>query len=242
MEQVYQDKKAGITIYHGDAFQLMPTLAPRQAALVLTDIPYGPDTQKGARTNKAGMGDKSPIGFGAFTEEQVLQAFWEFSRLSYRWVVSTVDWQHALPLKKYAQEVDLRFIRTCTWVKTNGMPQKTADRPAQGSETIVYMHDEETPLRWHGGGRHGNFYGPVVRETGHPTEKPRWMISQLIQLFTDPGDLVIDPFMGSGTVLRCAKDLGRRAIGIELDRRWCDSTIHRLAQESLPLIYLPPVE
>jgi site-specific DNA-methyltransferase (adenine-specific) len=69
--------------------------------------------------------------------------------------------------------------------------------------------------------------------TGHPYEKPvevmRWIIGKC------DAPLILDPFMGSGATLRAAMDLGRMAIGIERDERWCEIAANRLAQEVLPM-------
>ena len=64
----------------------------------------------------------------------------------------------------------------------------------------------------------------------HPTQKPLELMRRLMLFFTKPDDIVLDPFMGSGTTLRAAKDLGRRAIGIELNRDYCDIAIQRMSQ------------
>ena len=67
---------------------------------------------------------------------------------------------------------------------------------------------------------------------GHPTTKPLPLMRTLLSLM--PGEIVLDPFMGSGTTLRAAKDLGRRAIGIEIEEKYCEIAAKRLAQEVLP--------
>lgn len=69
----------------------------------------------------------------------------------------------------------------------------------------------------------------------HPTQKPIWLFHKLIEASSQLGKTVIDPFMGSGTTLRAAKDLGRKAIGIEIEKKYCDIAISRLQQEVLPL-------
>ncbi len=69
----------------------------------------------------------------------------------------------------------------------------------------------------------------------HPVEFPETLPRTCIAATTDAGDLVLDPFMGSGTTLVAAKRLGRRAIGIEREERYCEIAARRLSQEALPL-------
>ena len=70
-------------------------------------------------------------------------------------------------------------------------------------------------------------------ERDHASEKPIEVLAHLIS--AHPTGLVLDPFMGSGTTLRAAKDLGRKAIGIEIEERYCEIAVRRLAQGVLPL-------
>lgn len=77
------------------------------------------------------------------------------------------------------------------------------------------------------------FGGETDRQ--HPTQKPLPLIQQMVRVSSHKGDLVLDPFMGSGTTLRAAKELGRRVIGIEREEQFCAVAARRLAQEVLPL-------
>lgn len=67
----------------------------------------------------------------------------------------------------------------------------------------------------------------------HPCEKPLAMLTHMLEVTSRPGDVVLDPFAGSGSTLQAAKELGRSAIGIEQDERYCEWTANRLAQDTL---------
>jgi DNA modification methylase len=66
----------------------------------------------------------------------------------------------------------------------------------------------------------------------HPTQKPIKLMTWCLSFFPDAAS-VLDPFMGSGTTLRAAKDLGRKAIGIEVEERYCEIAARRMRQEVL---------
>jgi adenine-specific DNA-methyltransferase len=69
----------------------------------------------------------------------------------------------------------------------------------------------------------------------HPCEKPEALIAHMIETTTRPGDTILDCFAGSGAILDTARQLGRKAVGIEMDRHWCDHAVRRLAQMTLPM-------
>lgn len=69
--------------------------------------------------------------------------------------------------------------------------------------------------------------------TGHVSQKPIKLMMELVKKFTEVGHIILDPFMGSGSTLVAAKKLGRRAIGIEINKHWCEVAVKRLSQMEL---------
>jgi DNA methylase len=76
---------------------------------------------------------------------------------------------------------------------------------------------------------------PYSEHEYHPAEKPVALYARLIETFTRPGQVVFDPFAGAGSSLVAAKRLGRRAVGVEADARYCEVAVRRLQQQALPL-------
>lgn len=218
-----------VTLHHGDCLEVMAGMADQSVAAVLTDPPYTERTHGMAKSNKGkGHGVKA-VTFDAMSERDLSSVLSECARVSHGWVVATVAYQHAFAFDE-TPPAGLRCLRLGVWVKTNPMPQISADRPGQGWESIAYMHRDDVKPSWNGGGKAGNYITPVQQGEGHPTAKPLSMLSDWVRNFTQPGDLILDPFAGSGTTLRAAVDEGRKAIGVELEERYCEVIAKRLAQ------------
>jgi site-specific DNA-methyltransferase (adenine-specific) len=228
----------GITIYCAD----MRAVELPLAALVLTDPPYAEQTHAGARREarrdegrwlQGGNQPQKLIDFQSFSLAEQRQCFERIATIAQRWVVSFMDWHH---IYHFEQEPPpgLRFVRFGVWIKPNGAPQFTGDRPGSGWEGIAFLHRAEQRMRWNGGGHHGVYTYPIVHSQhklgDNPTAKPIPLVAELIRQFSDPGDLIVDPFMGSGTTLAAAKLLGRRAIGIERDEAQCTDLVRWLAR------------
>ena len=224
----YQDDH--VTLYHGDSRKALPAMADSSVQAVITDPPYSENTHKMAKSNKGkGHGVKA-IEFAPFTDEDLFATLTECGRVSERWVVANLDYKHAFKIDSEPL-AGLRVMRIGVWVKTNPMPQISADRPGQGWEAIAYLHKESVKPSWSGGGKHGNYILPIAQNEGHPTSKPLSMVSDLVTRFTKHGDTILDPFAGSGTTLRAAKNNGRKAIGYEIDEAYCELIATRLSQD-----------
>jgi site-specific DNA-methyltransferase (adenine-specific) len=241
----------GIVIYHGDCRAILPQIESADHAIF--DPPYSdwvhakvrrggsvhaPDRTDGG-PKRAVVSSSTSLGFDALTEavrEQV--GMWCATSVD-RWtlVFSDVESAHLWRSDLCECEGGLEYVRTGAWVKLGAAPQFTGDRPASGFEAITVCH-QKGKKRWNGGGSHALWTYPVVNGIGrvHTTQKPEPLMCELVKLFTDPGETIIDPFMGSGTTLVAAKRLGRKAIGIELEEKYCEIAAKRLAQGVLPLV------
>ena len=235
-------ERDGIVIYHGDCRDVLPTL--EAVDHVITDPPYSETTHAGARSllsdiGSGGTGDNAGrIDFAATDATSIRDVFTLGN--AKRWTIATVDWHHIGPLEACPPR-GLRFVRFGVWVKPNGAPQFTGDRPAQGWEAVAVLHALGGKMRWNGGGNRAVWTHNVAHGE-HPTEKPMGLLRELVSLFTDPGETIIDPFMGSGTTLLAAFNLGRKAIGIELEEKWAHVAAERLRTATAPMpLYVPPL-
>ena len=129
-------------------------------------------------------------------------------------------------------------VRLCDYVQIE--PWKWLlcwHKPAAMGRSPVGFCNWEPVALWGKGGKGGVDFitAPIVPDKaldGHPCPKPYLWGKKLISLFPD-AETVLDPFMGSGTTLRAAKDLNRKAIGIEIEEKYCEIAANRMSQEVL---------
>lgn len=217
-----------VTLHLGDCRPVLAGLADCSVDLVVTDPPYSARTHKQAKANRNGSARRSVL-FDSITEDDLRVVLAECGRVTKGWVVATLDYVHAVAMEANPPD-GLAVLRLGVWAKPNPMPQISGDRPGQGWESIAFLHRTDHRPKWNGGGRSSVWYLPADGDGLHPTQKPLRMVGDWVRLFSDPGDLVLDPFAGSGTTLRAAVDNGRRAIGVEMDERYCRTIVKRMDQ------------
>ncbi len=199
----------GITIFHADCRLILPHLP--KVDLVLTDPPYG------IERFKKGFGYTRFKGYGAETEgikwdvaptKECLSSILNVAQFSIVWGGNNYE----MPASQYFLVWDK--MQTVDNFASAELAYTNVKIPAKVFRFSIHEHNQ------------CNKY--------HPTQKPvelmKWCIA-----FVPTAQTILDPFMGSGTTLRAAKDLGRKAIGIEIEEKYCAIAVERLRQGVLKL-------
>ena len=125
------------------------------------------------------------------------------------------------------------------WTKTNPMPRNIDRRYVQDTEFAIWAVKPGEKWIFNKGAEHkyrrAQFSSPTVlgkERTAHPTQKSLQLMKELIEIHTKPGDVIIDPFMGSGTTCEAAKITNRGYIGIERDKKYFEIAKERLNNET----------
>jgi len=224
-EPYYRDD--AVTIYHGDCRAILPALDV-VPDLVLTDPPYGVKERTDRASKGRGSSSWSPSNdFPPVAGDD-----------------EPFDPSHLLGFKRLvmwgANNFAERLPPSSSWVVWDKLGGLTTAKRFIGQDDNADLEMAWTnlggparliPHRWKGLLRDSE----AGERALHPTQKPVVLMSIILEWRTKPGDLVLDPYMGSGPVMRAAKDLGRRAIGIELEERYCEVAVRRLGQGVLAL-------
>lgn len=222
MNPYFQDESC--TIYHGDCRDYLSGLA---FDVIVSDPPYGTGgwrrTEAGAGSNPSGSlvreaWDSGAVDWVVLANGRPVLTFWPAAR--------------TFQLLAAAISAGLTKHRALYMRKLDPKPMP-AGRTRWSTEPIWVLSEDGFVL--YGGDDVCEASTPRLGRdtdaTGHPYEKPLEVMGWLIGKLPPACLTVLDPFMGSGTTLRAAKDLGRKAIGIEIEERYCEIAAKRLAQQ-----------
>jgi DNA modification methylase len=226
MTPYYSDESC--VIYHGDCREILPSIG--HVDHVITDPPYDHWTHIGARTSRDGVIQPLGIDFEP-VDADVAWILRITVPICARWLIFFCALEQ---LGAYQAEGGSHYVRSGIYRRHSG-PQFSGDRPAQAAEGIAILHAHGRK-GWNGGGTSAIWECTPERDRNHPTQKPLPLMSEILTDFSGVGELILDPFMGSGTTLVAAKRLGRKAIGIELEEKYCEIAAKRLQQGALPLV------
>lgn len=222
----------GITIYHGDCREVLPQI---EADLCITDPPYG-------------------IGraYGDSYDDRK-DGYWE-------WFVPCLDLiRSRFPILCHTHRSihAVEWVKGWDWIAVWNKPYSAGARIGNSNilphwepiflygiyklgceresfPDVISFNPETSPARVNMGTTCKNASPrnkEKVESNGHPLPKPIALMKFLVSRLSNEGQSICDPFMGSGTTLRAAKDLGRRAIGIEIEEKYCEIAAKRLAQK-----------
>jgi len=243
---VREERIGGCRLIQGDCLQVMPTLGP--VGHVICDPPYE-DRLHAARSHPSKLRkDAGPelkeIDFSSVDaiRSQIVSIA---GTACHGWVIAFCVMEGVRP---WADEINIspiKYKKACFWVKPDCTPQFNGQGPASGGEAFVTAWCGKGHAKWNAGGKRGVYthnVNPTDRHGAHPTEKPWRLFAELLRDFTNAGDTVLDPFMGSGTTLVACAKLGRKGIGIEIDPDYFDVACKRVedAYRQPDLFVAPP--
>ena len=222
----YQDDY--VTIYHGDCREVLQYLPIKKIDAVISDPPYGMDANTDSTRFSGGKYGDGRRGQGKVWGKIRGDAK-RFDPTPWVQFPRVVLWGY----NHFAQRVKTGTV--LIWLKRNdrlfGTFLSDAELAWMKGGYGVYAFRKEFPPPVRAIETGGNPCNPV---TVHPTQKPLGLMGWCIDKAKIPyGGLILDPFMGSGTTLRAAKNIGRRAIGIEIEERYCEIAAKRMRQEVL---------
>jgi site-specific DNA-methyltransferase (adenine-specific) len=239
MKPYYQDDYA--TLYCADCRDIIDRIADDSVQILITDPPYSSgarqDAQRQGRGSMLrGIEDEDWFSHDAMTTwgfNWFIRSVFTFARPkmtegAHAYVF--IDWRQTPNLYGMLEACGFRVNQCLVWAKEN--PGMGSHWRSQHENIVFASKGTAAPMLTRS-------LGSVLRSPSvpplkkfHPTQKPAGLIQTILDAI--PGDLVLDPFCGSGSTLVAAKTCRRKAIGVEIEERYCEMAATRLAQEVLP--------
>ena len=251
-EPVFHDKKHGIKIYQGDCLDILAAIPEGCIDLIFADPPYF--LSNNGITCHAGR--MVSVNKGEWDRSRGPDANHEFNRAWLSacqrvlksngtiWVSGTSHVIHSVGFAM--QQLGFKLLNDVTWVKPNPPPNLSCRYFTHATETLVWaarsakskhVFNYELMKKLAGGKQMKSVWTIPPPEAWekrfgkHPTQKPVALLERILLASSNEGDLVLDPFLGSGTTLLTAFRLHRRALGCDLSLEWLDVSIRRICSD-----------
>jgi site-specific DNA-methyltransferase (adenine-specific) len=255
MKEYYKDK--WVTIYHGDCHEILPTLDIK-VDLVLTDPPYGITACDWDITPDLG---KLWVGLKRIGKDRCAYIFTSIQPFTSDLVNSNREWfKYDMVYRKRPtgsllcnkrpmqghETIAVFYQRLSTYnpqmirrtveeVKRIGKMECMVGRNLKTERNIKLLQTKKADYLFKNPNTIIENVGQQQRKSCHPTQKPVALFGYLIKTYSNGGDLVLDPFLGSGTACIAAKKLNRYSIGIEIEEKYCEIAAKRCSQEVMEL-------
>lgn len=209
------------TLYKGDCLEEMKKIPDGSVDMILCDLPYGEVTQKssGLRLLDRGKADECSMDLSVVADE--------FNRICNGTIYAFCGTEQISVLVGHFKRHGMT-TRVCAWEKTNPSPMNGTRLWLSGLEFCVFARKPNATFNEHC--KKALWQFPSGRSKVHPTEKPVKLMERLVLASTNPGDVVLDNCMGSGTTGVACANTGRKFIGIERDDKYFDIAKSRIEQ------------
>lgn len=228
MKQYYKDEY--IKLIQGDCLEVMDKMIEKgiKVDAVITDPPYNI-----ARDNNFSTMGRAGIDFGEWDKNVDLFSYidrvYKLLNKDGSFVVFN-DWKNLGDISKYAEKLGFVTKDMIRLEKSNPMPRNRDRRYITDFECAIWFTMPNA--KWIFNRQDEKYERPkfvgCIEKGLHPTQKNVKLMEWLIKIHTNEGNLILDPFAGSGTTLVASKNLNRKCIGIELDENYCEVTKQRL--------------
>lgn len=237
-------KKDALQLHNIGLEEFMPTLDDKSIDLVLTDPPY----QISKKTGFLSCGDKGverfkvPMSYGKWdkkTDNKQKELIDTFCKEAYRvlkpsgTIIVFYDLWKIESLSEILKDKGFRMLRFIEWLKTNPVPLNSSVSYLTNAREVAVVAVKGSKPTFNSKYNRGVFERPIHRDGGkriHPTQKPLALMSELIEIHSNSGDVVLDPFSGSATTLISAFQNDRSSIGCEISSKFYKSAVKRLTK------------
>ncbi len=246
---VFHDPKHHIKIYHGDCLEILAAISENCIDVVFADPPYflsnGGITCHAGRMVSVNKGDwdrsRGPDVNHEFNRAWLAACQRVLKPDGTIWVSGTSHVIHSVGFAM--QQLGFKLLNDISWVKPNPPPNLSCRYFTHATETVIWAAKNKKSrhtfhyklMKEQAGGKQmksvWEIFPPEREEKRfgkHPTQKPLALLGRILLAASNPSDLVLDPFMGSGTTALAALRTGRKFVGVEVDPEWVDVAIERL--------------